>query len=53
MRQDVMSHYLRERYRQEIAPALMKEIGVKSPMQVLPGEDRRNVGVAMRRRMPV
>ena len=29
-----MSHYLQERYRQEIAPALMKEIGVSSPMEV-------------------
>ena len=29
-----MGHYLQERYRQEIAPALMKEIDVTSPMQV-------------------
>jgi large subunit ribosomal protein L5 len=29
-----MTHYLQERYRKEIAPALKKEIGVKSPMQV-------------------
>lgn len=29
-----MVHYLQERYRKEIAPALQKEIGVKSKMQV-------------------
>jgi large subunit ribosomal protein L5 len=29
-----MAHYLQERYRSQIAPALMKEIGVSSPMQV-------------------
>ena len=29
-----MSHYLQERYRKEIGPALMKETGVRSPMQV-------------------
>ena len=29
-----MSHYLHERYRREIAPALMKEVGIRSPMQV-------------------
>lgn len=29
-----MAHYLQERYRKEIAPALQKEIGVSSKMQV-------------------
>jgi large subunit ribosomal protein L5 len=29
-----MNHYLQERYRKEIAPALMKELGVESSMQV-------------------
>lgn len=29
-----MAHYLHERYRKEIAPALKKEIGVRSEMQV-------------------
>jgi large subunit ribosomal protein L5 len=29
-----MAHYLQERYRKEIAPALQKEIGVESKMQV-------------------
>jgi large subunit ribosomal protein L5 len=31
---EAMSHYLQERYRREIAPALMKEIDIASPMQV-------------------
>jgi len=34
MQQAAMGHYLQERYRKEIAPALMKEIGVRSSMQV-------------------
>jgi large subunit ribosomal protein L5 len=34
MQRAAMGHYLQERYRKEIAPALMKEIGVRSPMQV-------------------
>jgi len=29
-----MAHYLQERYQKQIAPALMKELGVRSPMQV-------------------
>jgi large subunit ribosomal protein L5 len=29
-----MKHYLKERYDKEIAPALVKEIGLKNPMQV-------------------